>query len=391
MIDPLQPVRSAAARLFALFALIWLAACDAVPVPGGGAGPSVNTSKPIPVALLIPSSDGTAGGIARSLDNAARLAIADLDGVKIDLRVYDTAGSPEVAAAAATRAVNEGAKIILGPLFGEAANAAGVAVASSGVNVLSFSNNTTIAGGNVYVLGPTFQNTADRLVGYMVSQGKTEFVSVASDAPAGQVGRAAIASAVARNGGQLVGSHSYGFSQQAIFAATGDVAATVRQTSPDAIVLTADPDTDLPFILTALPEAGVNPATVQYMGLTRWNAAPQILDLPGAQGGVFALPDQDRIAAFNSRYSAAYGSLPHPLAGLAYDGIAIVGALAAQGNSDALGRAALTQGQGFQGTGGIFRLRSDNTNQRSLAVARIEGSGVVIVDPAPRSFGGAGF
>ena len=91
----------------------------------------------------------------RSLENAARMAIADLGNSQIDLRVYKTAGQPNQAAAMATQAVNEGAQIILGPVFAQEANAAGVAVAGSGVNVLAFSNNPDIAGNNVFVLGPT--------------------------------------------------------------------------------------------------------------------------------------------------------------------------------------------------------------------------------------------
>ncbi len=62
--------------------------------------------------------------------------------------------------------------MILGPVFAGAANAAGVAVADQGINVLAFSNNTGIAGGNVFVLGPTFQNAADRLTRYAARQGK---------------------------------------------------------------------------------------------------------------------------------------------------------------------------------------------------------------------------
>ena len=102
----------------------------------------------------------------------------DLGGVEIDLRVYGTAGNASKAAAAASQAVNEGAKIILGPVYGEAANAAGVAVASSGVNVISFSNNPTIAGGNVFILGPTFDNTASRLANYAARQGKRNVLAL---------------------------------------------------------------------------------------------------------------------------------------------------------------------------------------------------------------------
>jgi len=69
---------------------------------------------------------------------------------------------------------------------------------------------------------------------------------------------------------------------------------------------------------------------------------------------------------------------------------AAIGALVAQGDPNALTGAALTQAAGFTGTSGIFRLRNDGTNERGLAIAQIRDNQVVIVDPAPSSFGGAG-
>ena len=96
----------------------------------------------------------------------------DLNGVQIDLRVYGTAGNAQTAANQAAVAVNDGAAIIIGPLYAEAANAAGITAAQNGVNVLAFSNNTTIAGGNVFVLGATFDNSANRLVGFAAGQGR---------------------------------------------------------------------------------------------------------------------------------------------------------------------------------------------------------------------------
>jgi ABC-type branched-subunit amino acid transport system substrate-binding protein len=98
------------------------------------------------------------------------------------------------------------------------------------------------------------------------------------------------------------------------------------------------------------------------------------------------MPDTTVSTQFDSRYAATFGGLPHPLAGLAYDGIAAIGALVAAGNRDALTARALTQPQGFQGTAGIFRLLPDGTNERGLAVAQIQNNQVVIVEPAPRSF-----
>ena len=394
MFAVLTPIRKSAARLLALASILWLAACE--PISLGGAatgGPRIDPSAPVPVALLIPRGSQSSGDdyIAGSLENAARMAIADLAGVRIDLRVYATAGQAGQAQAVAAQAVADGAKIILGPVFGEAANAAGVAVASKGVNVLAFSNNPTIAGGNVFVLGHTFDNTADRLTSYANRQGKGRIVVVHSNNVAGQLGRAAIEKAIARHGATLAGSVGYEFSQQGVVAAVPQVKSAVANGQANAVFLTANTAGALPLFAQMLPEAGISSASTQFIGLTRWDIPPQTLALPGVQGGWFAMPDPGKTQAFNTRYKAAYGDSPPPIAALAYDGIAAIGALVKAGKADALTGAALTQGAGFQGATGIFRLRPDGTNERGLAVAQIRDKQVFVIDPAPSSFGGAGF
>lgn len=377
---------------FTALAGFGLAACD---MPAGGGGPSINTQAPVPVALLVPygSANGAETNLAQSLENAARLAMADLQGVEVDLRVYPTAGNAEQAASQASQAVRDGAKIILGPVFGAAANSAGVAVASSGVNVLSFSNNTAIAGRNVFVLGSTFENTANRLISYQTSQSlgnAPNIMIVYPQTTAGEVGRDAVASAITRSGATSAGVVSYENSQQGIVQSTRSIADAARLTSANTLFFTSDTTGGLPLLSQLLPENGVDPTTTQFIGLTRWDIPAQTLDLPGLQGGLFALPDPQLSSQFQARYSATYGAPPHPIAGLAYDGIAAIGALVKSGQSNALTVGSLTQAAGFVGVNGVFRLRSDGTNQRGLAVAKIVDRQVQIVSPAPTSFGLAG-
>ncbi len=394
MIAVFQKTRKSATRALVALSFALLAACEPIQMTGpigGGSGPAINTDAPVPVALLVPGGGSAGDGIvARDLENAARLAMADLRDVQIDLRVYNTGGNAQQAAALAQRAVDEGAKIILGPLFAEAANAAGVAVADDGVNVLSFSNNTSIAGGNVFVLGNTFDNTADRLVNYAKRQGKQRILVVHARNLAGEVGRDAIRKALARHGVAQAGITDYEFSQEGVLAAVPRIQGAVNAQNADAIFLTSDTAGALPLFAQMLPESGVTPDNIQYIGLTRWDIPQQTLALPGVQGGWFALPDPTTSSRFRSRYQAAYGTAPHPLAGLAFDGIAAIGALVGQGNRDALRGRALTQASGFVGTNGVFRLRADGTNQRALAVATVRNNQVVILDPAPTSFRGAG-
>ncbi|MEL6801582.1 MAG: penicillin-binding protein activator [Pseudomonadota bacterium] len=387
MLSVFRLARKGRAAAVALLALIGLAACDPL-TPGV----SLNNRDAVPVALLVPTSapDGGAA-LAQSFENAARLAMADLTGTAIDLRIYDTFGQPAGATNATNRAIADGAQIIVGPLFAESANAAGVAAASRGVNVLSFSNNPAIAGGNVFILGRTFQNTADRLTRFAAFQGRSNIMIVNAQNQAEQAGRDAIARAIAANGLRLAANPTFPLTQQGVIEAIPAIADVAEASGADTIFMTSGNDGAVPFLAELLPENGVDPAEVQFIGLQRLDIPSGALALDGLQGAWFAVPDPGLDAQFRARYQAAFGAVPHPLASLAYDGIAAVGALAATGQPNALSAQALTRPSGFAGVGGVFRLLPNGTNERGLAIAQVQDKQVVFIDPAPRSFGAPGF
>ncbi len=170
-----------------------------------------------------------------------------------------------------------------------------------------------------------------------------------------------------------------------------EISRLARSSGAQSVFITSGTAGALPLLAGLLPENGVSSATTQFIGLQRWDIPANALSMPGLQNGWFALPDPAFSSKFRSRYEAAYGTPPHPLAGLAYDGIAAIGALVKSGNSGALTAAGLTQSSGFVGVNGVFRLLGDGTNERALAVAQIQSNQVVVIDPAPRSFAGAGF
>src|SRR5690606_14150740 len=152
-------LRRAALRAGAILSAGAIAACQ----PSGGnvgavgpeSGQMIDPGQPVKVALLVPGGSGNPNVevLARSLKNAAQMAVADAQGATIDLSIYDTGGDTAKAVAQANAAADAGAKIIVGPLYAEAANAVGSAMAPRSINVLSFSNNSEIAGGNVFVMG----------------------------------------------------------------------------------------------------------------------------------------------------------------------------------------------------------------------------------------------
>lgn len=379
-----NPLRAVTALLLA-FALT---ACQIGGGPIGlGTGPRVGQT--VQVAMLLPVSGG--GGdalLSRSLENAARMAAADAAAnATIEITVYDTAGNAATAAARAQEAVSAGADVIVGPLRSDAAAAVGVAVANSNVAVLSFSNNTEIAGGNVLVLGYTFANTASRIVSYSARQGRGNIVLVHANNLAGEVARDAVRTAAARSGATIAATIPYEFSQIGVVNVVPQVASAVRSGGANAVLLTSDSAGALPLFAQLLPENGINTTNTQMMGLTRWDIPPATLEFSGLQGGWFTLPDSAAASAFNARYAATNGGAPHSLGGLGYDAIAAIAAAAPSGR---MGTADLVAAGQIDGAGGAFRFLNDGTIERALAVAEIVNQQVSVIDPAPRRLGGAG-
>lgn len=373
-----------------------LAACATQPRVAANSGIAVDVNQPVKVALLLPYGTGDQGReqIARSLENAARLAQGDLRNAAIDLVVYPTAGTTSGGAAAASQAVAEGASIIVGPLFStETAGASGPA-ANAGLTVLSFSNNPSVAGGNVYILGTTFQNTADRLIAYGQASGLGPFGVVYPAGLEGETARDAVREAATARGASVATAQSYSLSVEGIQSAAVPAAQALLAAGANGVILTDGPTGGLSFIADGLRNNGLTPDRGQFLGMQRWDISAEALQSPSLQGGVFAAPDPGMIGSFNGRYSAAYGESPHELAGLAYDGIAAVGALIAQARTQGgspFSTERLTQASGFAGVYGPFRFTPSGRVQRNLAIIAVENGAAVVRQSAARSFDTVGF
>ena len=369
--------------LLLLFGVV-LSACQATMATGPQVGQSVR------VAMLLPYGSPNAGDdlLASSLENAARLAAAEAVGTQIELVVYPTQADAGTAAVVAQQAVAEGADVILGPLRSDAAAAVGLAVANTNVSVLSFSNNASIAGRNLFVLGLTYDNAAARMVSYAAANARDRIMVVHARNLAGEVARDAVRRVAAASGATVVGEIAYEFSQTGVVAALPEVEAMVAQTGANAMILTADASGALPLFGQLLPDNGFDTEATKIIGLTRWDIPAQTLEIRGLQGGWFVLPDPNAESAFRTRYQLAYQQAPHNLAPLAYDGMrAVIDTL---GRTGRLGGADFVSGSGFAGANGVFRLLPDGSIERGLAVVTLQDRQIILVDPAPRTLG-AGF
>jgi branched-chain amino acid transport system substrate-binding protein len=361
-------------------------------IPGSQpAAPAQSTSSigegKVKVGLILPlSASGNAAVAAQSMRNSAEMALAEFNNPDIQLLVKDDGGSAPGAQQAAQQALDEGAEIILGPLFALTVGPVGQLARSRNIRVIAFSTDANVASRGVYLLSFLPETDVERIVGYAASQGKRSFAALIPDNAYGTVAEAAFKQAVGRRGGRIIAIERYPFDRGQMAGPVRTVAQAAARA--DAIFIPDGADT-VPAVVQALNASGMDTKRVQLLGTGLWEDA-QIFSNPALDGAWYAGPDSTGFRSFSARYRTRYGQDPVRTASLAYDAVALVAALVKTQGAQRFSEEILTNSSGFTGIDGLFRFRPDGTNQRGLAVMRVTPSGGQIISPPPKAFGGSG-
>lgn len=353
----------------------------AEPLPSPGGAPAAPGQAR--VSLLLPlSAGGNAGAAAQSMKNAAELALAEFNNPDVHLDVKDDGGTAQGAQTAARQALDEGAVVILGPLFAHAVGAAAQVARGRSVPVIAFSTDSNVAARGVYLLSFLPESDVDRIVEYAASQGKRSFAALLPDNPYGSVVEAAFKQAVSRKGGRVAMIERYKGAEAGLQGPVRQIAEASGRA--DALFI-ADSGDAIPRVVQALQAGGVDPRKLQLIGTGLWDD-PRVFSDPALDGSWFAAPDSAGFRAFSTRYRGRFGQDPVRTATLAYDAVALVAALLKSQGGQRITDEMLTNPSGFAGVDGVFRFRADGTNQRGLAVLKVTTSGGQVVSAAPRTF-----
>jgi hypothetical protein len=319
------------------------------------------------------------------MQQAAEMALFDAAGPAFELVPRDTGGTPDGAGRAASAAIAEGAQLLIGPLFGDEVPPVRTVALSANLQVVAFTNDVAMAGGNVWLLSNPPEGQVDRIVEYASQQGLSRFAVLAPDNPYGRAVVTAARQATVAQGASLERVETYAPGQDA---------------SPAVQAMAAPgPFGGVPYDALLLPESGLGLQSVaplisyygiegvQLLGTGLWED-PAIGRDPSLAGAWFAAPDPNLRYDFEQRYRAQFGTLPPRLATLAYDAVALAAALARQPAGTAYDAAAISDPGGFSGIDGIFRFRPDGTIERGLAVLEVTPTGPIVRAPAPLSFAG---
>jgi ABC-type branched-subunit amino acid transport system substrate-binding protein len=337
---------------------------------------------PLRVGVILPFSNASAGtrALANAMLRAGELALYDGGNRDMVLMTADDSAKPQEAAAAARKLLEQGAEVIVGPLFAASVTAVAPLARDRGVPVIAFSTDRTVAGNGVYLLSFQPETEVHRVIAYASAEGHKNFAALIPGTGYGRVTEQAFREAVKANGGTVSGVEHFSPGSGAAM----DQTSAIARTGADAVFIPQG-GTLLRAIAPSLVLAGVDTTKVKLLGTGLWDDLTVTRE--GAlRDGWFAAPAPEADRNFVAKYRDAFGGPPPQLAALAYDAVALAALIGAGVPYHRFTAEALTDPNGFAGVDGIFRFRDDGSIERGLSVLAVRPGGFSVVSPAPQTF-----
>jgi branched-chain amino acid transport system substrate-binding protein len=352
-------LRSAWANsLIPILGLPMLAACgDIAPTATRGTGRGGRD-----FALLLPLT-GEAASLGENMARAASL-VTQAGSAERAPRFFDTQDTAEGSASAALQAIEDGAKIIIGPL--RADQTAAVLAVAGNRPVITFSNDDTLGAQGAFVMGVTPAQSVATMFSYARAQGLTRIAVVSRPGPSGQA-TATAARAIATAGGITI---------TAVLERLPEDDGLKQAVGQSQAVYLPEGGATLTGFARAL--RGSN---VQLMGSVQWGVADVTADT-NLDGAWFASAPPDLFLPFADRFQASFGVQPGVVAALGHDA-----ALLAVGLGDGRGvnRKGILRDAGFTGVLGPFRFVDGGRCQRDLSVLGLKTGGFTVLAEVTRT------
>lgn len=369
---------------------LFLAACQTI-VPRGTGPETPAPTGPAPVepglptdterhriALLVPVS-GANAGVGQSIANATTMALLDTAAKNVRITTYDTGKG---AGAAVSRALADGNKLILGPLTSDEVKVTASAARKANVPIISFSNDASIAGNGVFIMGYSPAQSVERVVGFAHSKGMNSFAALVPAGVYGERAGTAMLRAVEASGGTVVSMQTYQRSTASLNAAIGKLS---QLPGYDAVLI-ADGGRIAMQAAPAIRKGGGTNARI--LGTELWNTESEISSSAALRGAWFASVSDAYYRQLATKYRARFNTAPYRLSALGYDAVLLTVKIAQDWKP---GRpfpvSALLDKEGFAGIDGAFRFGRDGVAERALEVQQVGDGKFSVVDAAPRGFG----
>ena len=335
--------------------------------------------KKIKIALLLPigAKDNNLSKLGKSLRDAAFLAKEDLGNNLLEINTYDTYGLTQKGVLAYNLALEEKNEIIIGPFLSSVTTEIINQFSFNTLNILSLSDDPTIVGRKIFILGDTIVNRASNLIQYAINDNNYRFALIGPVGDNNDQINSIISNKILMKGGVITFSSYYSNDISAISDLAQDVKNKIIQTSTDIIIFTGEPDKRMSHLAAELADITVNKKNkgIQIMGLTHWENSASILSEPALQKAWFTMPDQRFRSFYEDKFIKKFGYIPHPRSNLAYDAVASLGVIHKNLNNDRNDYFDKFNGlfnrNGFIGIDGIFRFNNDRIAEKELSIIQL--------------------
>jgi ABC-type branched-subunit amino acid transport system substrate-binding protein len=317
------------------------------------------------VAMLLPlSASGGLGDKGRKMFDAAKLAMSDLGNDFITLSVQDTRGDSATAKSLVTKAMADGAKIIIGPAEPDAARRLAATSSPTRPPMLVLAENFAGAPG-VYAMALNEADSAAAGAAAIAQKGKRKFVLFVARGPMAGAIEKRVANGLSITGASL--ALTMPFDPGTEIEKVAEMTAVV--TAPEGVVIATGDASPVP-ILQALGARGITANKVAIIGTDRW--LERSLADPLYQGTYVAALDRNETGPISDRFKAAYGYAADIDVAYAYDSVALTAGIAGALGAKGFTREVLENRNGFRGSTGVFHFRADGASERSMPLYRID-------------------
>ncbi|SMQ74479.1 amino acid/amide ABC transporter substrate-binding protein, HAAT family [Altererythrobacter xiamenensis] len=329
------------------------------------------------IALLVPMS-GTNGSVGQSIANATTMALLDTNASNLRITTYDTT---QGARSAAEKAVADGNRLILGPLLADNVQQVSSVAAPNNVPLISFSNDTSVASEDVFVMGHIPEQSIERSVAYARQRGSNNFAVLLPSGDYGQRAESALTNALREYGGSLATSENYARGNTSIVSA----AQRLRARGGYDTVLIAD-GARLATQAAGEIKSGDGAGT-QILGTELWSGESAVTRAAALRGALFSAVSDNRFRRYRDSYQDRFGGSPHRISTLGYDAVLMTLRVARDWRvGDRFPKRILYSDGGFLGVDGAFRFNRNGVIQRAWEVREVRNGEVSVVANAPTSF-----
>ncbi len=362
----------------------------------------------IKVGVMLPLS-GEHEEIGSLILNAIEMAIFQTQESKLELYIKDTEAKSDRAAKVFSELIDEGVKVVIGPLFSKSLAAIQSKVTRNNINVFALTNNINLRNKGVWIFGVDPQAQTEKVLLHALEKGSKNIAALLPQNAYGLLLFDTITSFTQANLMKTKKIEFYNFSIESQRKTAQKVSEGFEEyklyldkikeqenkeeesneilfmEKPFDSVFIAAAGQNLTVLSSQLQYNNVDPKIVQYLGISSWEDS-SILSEPALEGGVFVTTSEMYQKKIKLIYKNSFNKEIPKIAMIAYDIVALLGSLNnSGGNFDIYD---LVNDEGYIGLRGLFRLKKNGVVERAFQLKKIKNKKFTILKKANSQFSG---